>query len=189
MLVGQANPLGNGLVHDETGPVVEIHDRTTTVGSIGEIRARNFTVYAVNGERLPLNPLLGKHRPVVLVFWSSWCASSRQAVLALNEVERLYRRQGMILVGLTTESHLYAGNEVARAIREWPLRFPVVCCDRDVYFHFNPDREVVSVPRVFIFDGAGKPVRQFNGYNPFLDQKAFAEAARQAMEASAIAAY
>lgn len=189
MVFGQAIPPVGGLVREGIDRVSGPRGQTTSSRSIGEIRERNFTVYAVNGERLPLNPLLGKQRPVILVFWSSWAASSRQAILDLNEVERLYRREGMILVGLTTESHLYSGNDVARAIREWPIRFPVVCCDREVYFHFNPDREVVSVPRVIIFDGEGKPVRQFNGYNPFKNKKAFAEAARQAMEASAISVY
>lgn len=187
MVFPQAFSPIDGPVHDEPGTIPGIDRQAVSVRSIGEIRKRNFTVFAVNGEKLPLNPLLGQKRPVVLVFWSSWCASSRQAVLALNQVEHLHRRQGMILIGLTTESHLYAGNDVARAIREWPIRFPVVCCDREVYFHFNPDRDVVSVPRVFIFDGEGNPVGIFTGYNPFLHKKAFVEAARQAMEASAIA--
>lgn len=189
MVVGQAISSVGGQVQDETGRTPGIRGQANFNRSIREIREQNFTVYAVNGERLPLNPLLGKERPVVMVFWSSWCASSRQAMRDLNEVERLYRRKGMILVGLTTESHLYSGNDVARAIRGWPICFPVVCCDREVYFHFNPDREVVSVPRVIIFDGGGKPVRQFNGYNPFINQKAFAEAARLAMETSAISVY
>lgn len=128
-------------------------------------RAPEISSVALGGAPFSLRTLRGK--PVVLVFWASWCGPCKEEVPRLAAlVEQYGEKLHVVSVNAGEEPPL-----VARAAQRWGIGWPVV---------FDPDGQVQAdyrvnaIPLVLIIDADG--ITRFRDFHlppdvtAFLDQ-------------------
>lgn len=64
--------------------------------------APDFSVTTADGEHISLDDLRGK--VVLLDFWATWCPPCVRSVPELKELYRRYRRDGLVIIGISSES-------------------------------------------------------------------------------------
>ena len=116
------------------------------VGPYEGYRAPGFVAPLVGGGRLDLASLEGK--PVVLVFWASWCAACRSEVPHVNLLARGVG-EGAAVVGVN------AGEDpatVEAAVRALGIGYPVVVdADSTIARRY----EARALPMVIVLDADG----------------------------------
>lgn len=124
----------------------------------------DFDLIAINGKPLRLKDLRGK--VVVVDFWGTWCPPCRREIPHLVDLDRRYRKEGLVIVGLNRERQGTLKQQNFR-IRDFArlnkIKYLLALC---------PDHVKNSVPqfsgfptKVFI-DRRGKVRLRVTGYRP-----------------------
>ena len=117
---------------------------TTPAGSA----APDFTVELLDGKRLRLAELRG--RPVVLVFFATWCGPCKMEMPGL---ERLYRDKQTEASFLAVDTEGAEARSAVDAFRHaFGLTFPIAVAGAPVADLYKVD----SIPHTVILDGEGK---------------------------------
>jgi thiol-disulfide isomerase/thioredoxin len=144
---------------------------TGSLGFPGKTEAREgerpqaFTLPAVPGGpsegRFRLEQHLGR-RPVVILFWATWCAPCRQELPLYQQLYERYRQDGLVVVAISMDG----SNTIASAgpmARRLGLTFPVVSdLDTSVTSRINPRR---AAPFSVWIDRRGRIVREREGFS------------------------
>ena len=78
-------------------------------------RPAGLTLTDINGRSFSLADYKGK---VVLInFWATWCAPCRTEIPDLIKMQRLYRKQGLRIIGITPPQELSEVRRFARALK------------------------------------------------------------------------
>lgn len=133
--------------------------------SLDQIKAEKFAVKTLAGKSINLNSLLGKGKPVVLDIWATWCGPCRQEIPHLVELAEQYRKDGLIVIGLTTEDPATDRQRVKDFVKEYGMTYQVGFASRQLYVAFNNGSEAMRIPQTFVFDADGKLIRRLIGYN------------------------
>lgn len=128
-------------------------------------RPQAFTLPAVPGGpvegRFRLEEHLGE-RPVVILFWATWCAPCRQELPLYQQLYERYKDDGLVVVGISMDG----SNTIASAgptARRLGLTFPVVSdLDTSVTSRINPRR---AAPFSVWIDRRGRIVREREGFS------------------------
>lgn len=128
-------------------------------------RPSGFTLPAVPGGptqgRFRLEEHLGE-RPIVILFWATWCAPCRQELPLYQQLYERYRDDGLVVVAISMDG----SNTVAQAgpmARRLGLTFPVVSdLDTSVTSRINPRR---AAPFSVWIDRSGRIVREREGFS------------------------
>ena len=81
--------------------------------------APDFSFTTPEGEHITLDDLRGK--VVLLDFWASWCGPCVQSVPELRDLYRRYRRDGLVIVGISSDGDEQIWKEfTARTKMNWP---------------------------------------------------------------------
>lgn len=103
-------------------------ERVPDVGGLSPVDATpadlpaDFTLPALDGHPVPLNRFLGK-KPVLLVFWATWCPECREAVPLINTIhDGAFGGKIQILAIDYRESR----DKVASAVKKRDIRYPVL---------------------------------------------------------------
>ncbi len=126
-----------------------------------------FSGRDLNGRTIDMSKVVGK-KPVMLVFWASWCPSCREEVPKINRLYEKYRDQGMEFIGINVG---YNDSEAkARAfVRKTGMAFPVIFDKRGKISRMFA---VQGVPTVFVTDRNG--VVRFKNYGlPTMSEQDF----------------
>lgn len=83
--------------------------------------AAPFEVKTLEGKPFSLAALKGK--PVLLDFWASWCGPCRRAMPDVEAVEKQYRGQGLVVLGVNTGEER---DVVESFLKKNPLTYPEV---------------------------------------------------------------
>lgn len=85
--------------------------------------APDFDLRSIDGGRTTLSGLRGN--PVLLNFWATWCAPCRVEMPWLVDLDRQYRAQGLLIVGISLDD---AGSdkEVATFAKDKGVLYPVL---------------------------------------------------------------
>jgi len=118
-------------------------------------RAPEFALRDMEGKFVSITALRGK--VVVLNFWATWCPPCKKEIPGLDALQRQYGRQGLAVVGVSTDSS-------ERGIRDFLRENPAG-------YRFVHDRDgkvsrlygVYSLPTTFVIDRSGIVIRHYRG--------------------------
>jgi peroxiredoxin len=132
---------------------------TNSVAAQPEARPGNpapeFTLAASTGEKIALSSLKGK--PVVVIFWASWCHFCAQEAPDLEALYTQYRPQGLQVLGVGTDDEA----AIVQKAKELKLTYPIGS-DPAVAQTYG----VGGVPHTFIIDKEGKISASLAGARP-----------------------
>ncbi len=122
---------------------------------------RDAEMRAVTGAPIKLADYSGK--VVVLNLWATWCGPCRMEIPELVKVYKEYRRQGLEVIGLSTENPDASAELVKRFIQEYDMDYRVGWSPPAVSIALMRGRD--AIPQSFVIARDGRIVKHFVGYN------------------------
>lgn len=96
-------------------------------------------------------------RPVLLVYWATWCSYCMREVPELNKLQEMYADRGLVIIALTRESPA----TIASYVRAYGMRYPIcagVPADYLKAIRAIPHCVLLSADHVVVRDGHPKVV-------------------------------
>jgi peroxiredoxin len=118
--------------------------------------APDFSLRAVDGRSVRLSDFRGK--VVLLNFWATWCAPCRVEMPWLAEFSRMYRSQGLEVVGVAMDD----GDQesVERFVRDRHVDYPILLKDQATGDAYGGLR---YLPQTFLIAGDGRVLQRSYG--------------------------
>jgi peroxiredoxin len=110
--------------------------------------AADFTLQGLDGRPVTLGPLLGK-KPVLLVFWATWCPECKAAIPEINAMATGPLAEKLQIFGLDFRE---SGEKVARAVKSRGILYPVLLDERGQAARAYG---VVGIPTYILIDRNG----------------------------------
>jgi cytochrome c biogenesis protein CcmG/thiol:disulfide interchange protein DsbE len=117
--------------------------------------APNFTLTAENGKQYTPRDFRGK--VLVLNFWASWCPPCIQEMPSLNEFQKMFAADGVVVLGVSVDR---SEKNYRAMLKSFKVVFPTV---RDPEENVSYKYGTYKVPESYIIDRNGKVVRKFVG--------------------------
>lgn len=115
-----------------------------------------FSVAATAADGLQVDDYKGK--VIVLDFWASWCVPCRRSFPWMNEMQRKYGDEGLVVIAVNLDTHR---SEAEEFLQKYPADFSV---------YFDTDRElakdygVEAMPSSFLINRDGEIVERHLGF-------------------------
>ncbi|WP_028583611.1 TlpA family protein disulfide reductase [Desulfogranum mediterraneum] len=113
-------------------------------------RLQSFNQQDMDGKTINMDEIIGK-KPVMLVFWASWCPSCKTEVPKVNRLKEQYQSQGMEFIGI----NIGFNDSLKRArkfIKKTKMDYPVVFdSSNDITKRYL----VRGVPTIIVADSEG----------------------------------
>ena len=116
-----------------------------------------FALKTFDGKWVRLSELRG--RPVVLDFWATWCRPCRTSMPHLEDIQKRYVGQGLVVIGLSVDEG--SQTEVRRFAQSLGVTFRLGMANDRVLDDYGPIR---YLPTTFFIDRNGQMVRRVRGY-------------------------
>ena len=78
----------------------------------------------MDGHPVDLKQLIG-NKPVMLIFWASWCSRCRESTPWINELVKKYHEQGMEFIGINV-GHNDTESKARAFMEETGMKYPVI---------------------------------------------------------------
>jgi len=114
----------------------------------GSDRPADFTLPGLDGRPVALSPFLGK-KPVLLVFWATWCPECEAAIPEINAMTTGPIAEKLQILGLDFRE---SREKVALAVKSRGIRFPVLLDERGQAARAYG---VVGIPTYVLIDRRG----------------------------------
>jgi cytochrome c biogenesis protein CcmG/thiol:disulfide interchange protein DsbE len=125
-----------------------IHEKLVEVGDT----APDFSITTDNGRTITTSSFGGKL--LVLNFWATWCPPCIEELPSLNEFQRRYANNGLVVLAVSIDSD-------EKAYRAFLDRAHVsFLTARDPENKISGDYGTIKVPETYIIDGKGKILRK-----------------------------
>ncbi len=128
-------------VFSGSGPAAAVHG-----ASFGP--PADFTLPDLDGRTVTLGPFLGK-KPVLLVFWATWCPECKATVPEINALAAGPLADRLQVFGLDFRE---SREKVARAVKSQGIRYPVLLDERGQAARAYG---VVGIPTYILIDRKG----------------------------------
>ncbi|MBS1791990.1 MAG: TlpA family protein disulfide reductase [Acidobacteria bacterium] len=152
-----------------------------TEPTLDQVKAEKFLVKTLNGKKIELNKLLGEGKPVVLDIWATWCGPCRQEIPHLVELAAQYKKDGLIVIGLTVEDSNTQRERVKSFVKEFGMNYEVGFASEQFYRAFNGGSAAMRIPQTLVFGQDGKLVKRLIGYNNQLGRQTLTSAVTEAV--------
>jgi cytochrome c biogenesis protein CcmG, thiol:disulfide interchange protein DsbE len=131
--------------------VYSVEDHVVAVGD----SAPNFKVKTESGAVMSPKDFGGKL--LVLNFWASWCTPCVQEIPSLNQIQKMFASQGLVVLGVNVDrkEDLYRN-----MLHRFQVSFQTV---RDPDENINYRYGTYKVPESYIIDRNGKVLQKYAG--------------------------
>ncbi len=109
-----------------------------------------FSQKDLNGNLINMSTIIEK-KPVMLIFWASWCPTCKQEAPQINKLVQQFRERGMEFIGINIGFN--DSEKRAQAfIKKYELDYPVIF---DTKGEIAADYKVQGVPTIIVADSKG----------------------------------
>jgi thiol-disulfide isomerase/thioredoxin len=105
-------------------------------------------------------------KPVLIDFWATWCATCKETVPQLVEIQKKYAAKGLAVVGISVDKGESA--KVERGAKKLGITYQVL---------HDPESSLASqfgyngIPSLYLFGADGKLLLALQGYDPAQEKK------------------
>jgi len=118
-----------------------------------------FHVVSTSGQKISLSNYRGY--VLVIEFFATWCGGCKQSIPHLLELQKLYGKQGLQILGLDIGQGDDL-NDLKEFVAKKRIGYPTAMADEDlVYEGFG----IRMIPSLFVIDKKGILVERYNGFN------------------------
>jgi len=149
--------------------------------SLNQVRAKNFTVTTLDGEKVSLNSLLGEGKPVLIDFWATWCGPCRMEIPHLKEMHKKYGGDGLVVIGMNLEDPAEDRQAVKKFVKDFGMDYKTVFAPSQLYKFLNSGAGSYRIPQTIVFGPDGAVVRRLVGYNPRMGREVLNRAVEKAV--------
>ena len=126
--------------------------------------APDFTLRDLNGDSDSLSNYKGKI--VLLDFWATWCAPCRFSIPELVELQKKYRDQGVVVLGVSMDDpQIFPDNYILAFKEAYKMNYKILRADQKVAMDYF-GTENMAIPTLFVINREGKLVDKLVGYAP-----------------------
>lgn len=126
--------------------------------------APDFTLRSLNGDSVSLKKYRGKI--VLLDFWATWCAPCRLSIPELVELQKKYRDQGVVVLGISMDDpQMFADNYILAFKEKFKMNYPILRADQKVAMDYFGTASM-AIPTLFVINREGKIADTIVGYAP-----------------------
>jgi len=125
-----------------------------------------FTGQDMNGKTIDISAVIGK-KPVMLIFWASWCPNCKSEVPKVNKLVKKYGGKGMEFIGINV-GHNDSEGKARRFMDKTGMTYPVIF---DKKGKIPRMYGVQGVPTVLIADKTGTIVFRNYGVPDISDEQ------------------
>jgi len=111
---------------------------------------KDFTLKDVSGKPVSLGPLIGK-RPVLLIFWATWCVNCKEEIPVVNRMHREPARNGNVQI--LALDYRESPKKVNAYIEANMVAFPVLLDRKGIVAKAY---KVIGVPTYVLIDRDGR---------------------------------
>lgn len=130
--------------------------------------AYDFALSDIEGNRHTLSMYRG--RVVLLDFWATWCGPCKVAIPKLIELDKEYRAEGLVILGIGLDSE----SALKSFVQESGITYPVLIGDEPVAKAY----EITAIPTVLLLNREGRVARRWVGFTPGMEVQFRAEIER-----------
>lgn len=105
-------------------------------------------------------------KPVLIDFWATWCATCKESVPQLLEIQKHYAAKGLAVVGISVDKGEPA--KVAKGARKLGMTYTVL---HDPASSLQPSFGYTGVPSLYLFGKDGALLLTLQGYDPSQEKK------------------
>ncbi|MBW1803301.1 MAG: TlpA family protein disulfide reductase, partial [Deltaproteobacteria bacterium] len=98
-------------------------------------KAPDFSLQDLEGNTFTLSEHRGKI--ILLDFWATWCQPCRMAIPEMVDLQRKYKDQGVMIVGISVDDPQQVNNRYLAAFKEkFRMNYIILMADRQVTGHY-----------------------------------------------------
>lgn len=126
--------------------------------------APDFTLADLSDKRVSLKDYKGNI--VLLDFWATWCPPCRQSIPELVDLQKKYRDQGVVILGISMDDPQMFNNQYLMAFREkFRINYTILRANGQVALDYFGASNM-AIPTLFVVNREGKIVDKFVGFMP-----------------------
>ncbi|KPL02773.1 MAG: hypothetical protein AMJ73_08280 [candidate division Zixibacteria bacterium SM1_73] len=116
----------------------------------------DFNLPDLNGKIISLENFRGK--VLVINFWATWCPPCEEEVPKLNELNKRYKNEGLVVIGIALDKDSL--NLVEPFVREKRIGYPILMGNEQV---LRDMEDFSGVPTTLIVDQKGNIKKKYDG--------------------------
>jgi cytochrome c biogenesis protein CcmG, thiol:disulfide interchange protein DsbE len=105
-------------------------------------------------------------KPVLIDFWATWCATCKESVPQLVDIQKKYAAKGLEVVGISVDKG--DGAKVAKGARKLGITYTVL---HDAASTMQPLFGYNGVPSLYLYGKDGALLLTLQGYDPTQEKK------------------
>jgi thiol-disulfide isomerase/thioredoxin len=105
-------------------------------------------------------------KPVLIDFWATWCATCKETVPQLVEIQSKYKSKGLDVVGISVDKG--ENEKVERGAKKLGITYQVL---HDAEGTLAPTFGYNGIPSLYLFGKDGKLLIALQGYDPDQEKK------------------